>query len=124
VHSHQNSIARTFSAEVLKYTLEETWMKATLKYNAVMSGKKFYIWLTFRAAAKDNARAWESWAQIHGNRKCCGMCTRMADMPHCIVFRPGKHLPTCCHQIGENNTQIGSRNHCQLQVDDRSPVWF
>lgn len=39
MRSYQNSIARTFSADVLDHILGESWMKAALKYNAVMSGK-------------------------------------------------------------------------------------
>lgn len=47
----------------------------------------------------------------------------IGDMLHCIVFKYGKHLPTCYHQNG-GNTHDGSRNHSQLQVADHFPVWF
>lgn len=73
VHSYQNSVARTLSAEVLKHILGETWMKVILKYNAVMSSKKSYIQLIFTAAAKDSSLV-DSWAQIKGIRKYCSPC--------------------------------------------------
>lgn len=120
MHSYQNSISRTFGAEVLNISWGKPGWKVLWNIMQLQVVKSHLTDIYSSSQGQCSCMTelgTNSWEQEVLFSICIG------DMLHCIVFKSGKHLPTCYHQNG-GNTHDGSRNHSQLQVADHFPVWF